>query len=174
MCLSADNIPIPWIQTTMFEPVQIAEVSRISLLSPCVLAVLQYHVSQNDEASKCNDSATDRNKLCKTTMNQMCKSLWDWLSARELCEDSFPFAVKFLFCTEKLGTIKWAKLLHDHLFTCECCTTHSPHWELCGLLLSSHQTFRRLVFNHWCALCKKPLLILSFCVPCSLGLSRGA
>ena len=35
----------------MFEPVQLAEVSRISLLSPCVLAVLQYHLSQNDALS---------------------------------------------------------------------------------------------------------------------------
>ena len=155
MCLSADNIPFHGFRP----PCLIQSRSQKyggSLLSPCVQAVLQYHLSQNDKASKYNDSAIGLNKLCKTTMNSMCKSLWDWLSARELCEDSFPFAVKFVFCTEKPGTIEWQNLARSPV-KCDCCTTHSPHWELCGLLLSSHQTFRRLVYDYWCALCKKPL-----------------
>ena len=79
----ADNSNLPWNLLTIFHLDQIAEVSRMYLLSPCVLPVLQNHVSQNDEASKYNDSTTDLHRRCQNPVNCLCKSLSNWPSARE-------------------------------------------------------------------------------------------
>ena len=60
-----DNNNIPWDQPTMFHRDQIAEVSRVPLPAPCVLPVLLYHVSRNDEALMYMDSLIDLHNLCQ-------------------------------------------------------------------------------------------------------------
>ena len=48
-----------------FHQQQVAAVSLMFLVSPCVLSVLQYHLSQIDEAVKYSDSKMDLDKLSK-------------------------------------------------------------------------------------------------------------
>ena len=43
---------------------QIAEASRMFLLSPCVLPVLRYHLAWNGEVLRYNDSMIDLHRLC--------------------------------------------------------------------------------------------------------------
>ena len=65
MNVFADNNNIPRDQPTMFHLDQIAEVSRMPLPAPSVLAVLLYHVSRNDEALVYMDTIIDLHKLCQ-------------------------------------------------------------------------------------------------------------
>ena len=70
------------------------------LVSPCVLPVLQYHLSQIDEAVKYSDSKIDLDKLFQTQAMYPYTSLLDRLTARETFVNSFRFPVKILFGTD--------------------------------------------------------------------------
>ena len=60
------NSSIPWDQPTIFINTQVAEVSLMFLVSPFVLPVLQYHLSQIDEAVKYSDTKINLDKLFQT------------------------------------------------------------------------------------------------------------
>ena len=102
----ADNSNMPWNKPTIFHPGWTEEVSRLVLLSPCILPALHCHSFRNDGTLKYNDSIIDLHRLCQIPANCLCKSLLDWLSAREPFGDSFPFTEKSLFCTDKPVTIQ--------------------------------------------------------------------
>ena len=139
-------------------PDQITEVSRRFLLPLCVLPVLRYHLSQNDEASKYNDSTIDLHKLCQPPVSYLCISLLDWHSDREHLKDSFRFPVKFLFLARTSLQPLSGKILHDHRAPVIVTKLMFLTANYCGPLLSSHQTFRRVELKYRCACCKEPLL----------------
>ena len=61
-------------------------------------------------------------------------------TARETSLSSFPSREKFVFYTDKIESIEWQDLVpRQHID--DCFEIHLPHWGLCDLLLSSHQTF---------------------------------
>ena len=67
----AENSNIPWNQPNILHPNQTAEVPRMHLLSPCVSVVLQYHLSQTDEALKYNDATKDLHKSLHCPVNSL-------------------------------------------------------------------------------------------------------
>ena len=79
-------------------------------------------------------------KIFQIPMNCRCKLLLAFLTAQEMFVTSFPFPEKFLLCTDKTESIEWQGLV-PRLRTGDCFEIHLPHWGLCDLLLSSHQTF---------------------------------
>ena len=89
-----------------FHQHQVAEVSLMLLVSPSVLPVLQYHLSQIDEAVKYSDSKIDLDKLFQTQAMYPYTSLLDRLTARETFVNSFRFPVKILFGTDAIATIE--------------------------------------------------------------------
>ena len=127
----ADNSNTPWNQPTIFHPDRTAAISRMFLLSLCVLPVLHKIWLRTTRRQTYNGSTIDLHKLCQIPVSYLCKSPSDWLSVREkeTFEGSFPLPEKSLFCTDKHATIEWPNLARSPR-TCDCCATHNPHWEL--------------------------------------------
>ena len=91
-----------------------------------------------------------------------------WL--QELFASSFVFPEKYLFCTDMTGSIGWpspAPRLHID----DCFEIYNFHWELCDLLLSSHQNFLHELRLRQCVVCTGLLWLWSFYRSRNFGLS---
>ena len=127
-------------------------------------------MSQDDEVLTCNDSRIILHRLCRTPRNCQCKWLSAFLKAQWISADSFPFSVKFLFYTDTLESIVLPNLV-PRLRIGDCFEIHNLHWELCDLLLSSHQNFLLEVGLCQCVFCKEPLSSWSSCISRNSDLS---
>ena len=127
-------------------------------------------MSQDGEVLTCNDSRIILHRLCRTPRNCQCKWLSAFLKAQWISADSFPFSVKFLFYTDTLESIVLPNLV-PRLRIGDCFEIHNLHWELCDLLLSSHQNFLLEVGLCQCVFCKEPLSSWSSCISRNSDLS---
>ena len=76
--------------------------------------------------------------------------------SKNFCKLLCVFFEKFLFCTDTTGSIGWpspAPRLHID----DCSEIQNFHWELCHLLLSSHQNFLHEVRLRQWFFCTGPL-----------------
>ena len=76
-------------------------------------------------------------------------------TARETFINSLPFPEKFSFYKDQIVSTEWLDSV-PHLRIGDCFEIHLPHWGLCDLLFSSHQTFLLEVLLRQCVFCKEP------------------
>ena len=117
-----------------------------------------------------NDSKKDLHKLRQIPRTWQCKWLQVSYLAPRPFERSFVFLEKVLFCTGTTGSIGWPSLA-PRLHIDDCFEIHNFHWELCDLLLSSHQNFLHGVRLCQCVWSAEPLWFWSSGRSRNFGLS---
>ena len=141
---------------TNFHVDPIATIQQRYLLLLCVPLSQQAHLFLICVVSTYNDSRKDLHRLCQIPRNCQCK----WLQVSHLAPRTFAsffvFPEKFLFCTDMTGSIGWPSRA-PRLHIDDCFEIHNLRWELCDLLLSSHQTFLLYVRLCQCVFCMGPL-----------------
>ena len=98
-----------------------------------------YHSSRIDGVLKHHDSMISLHKICRIPMSCQYKWLSAFPAARRTSVNSFPSPEKFSSYTDKIESTEWPnRVPRQHIY--ECFGIHRPHWELCDLLSSGHQT----------------------------------
>ena len=138
--LNVSQMSTTWNLPTNFHPDQIATILQRYLLSLCVLLYQQSLLFPICVVSTYNDSRKDLHKLCQIPRNCQCRWLLVSFRVPETFASFSGFLVKFLFCTDMLGSIEWLSPA-PRLHIGDCFEIHNLHWELCDLLLSNHQNF---------------------------------
>ena len=91
-------------------------------------------------------------------------------TAQETFVDSSPSPESAVFFTDMIGSIEWPNLA-PRLHIDDCFEIHILHWELCDLLLSSHESSLLDVLHHQSVFFKEPLWSWSSCILRFFGLS---
>ena len=126
--------------------------SRGNFFLLCALLFQQSHLFLICVVQTCNDSRWDLHKICRIPRNCQCKWLYVSSPIPRAFASSFVFPEKFLFCTDTLGSTEWLSPA-PRLHIGDCFEIRNFHWELCDLLLSSHQNFQQEVRLHHCVSC---------------------
>ena len=135
----ADRKSLPWNLPTNFHSDLIATIRQRCLLFLCALLFQQSHLFPIGVVSTYNDSRKDLHRLCQIPRNCQCKWTLGFLfGSKNFCK---LLSVSWeVFVLHGSGSIGWpspAPRLHID----DCFEIHNFHWELCDLLLSSHQNF---------------------------------
>ena len=152
----AKKYSIPRNLPTNFHLDPIATIQQRCLLLLCALLFQQSHWFLICVVSTYNDSRKDLHRLCQFPRNWQSKWLWVSYLAPRTFAGSFAFPQKFLFGTDTTWSVRWPSLA-PRLHIGDCFEIHNFHWELCDLLLSSHQNFLHEVWLRQCVFCTGPL-----------------
>ena len=133
-----DRCNTPWNLPSNFHSDLIATIRQRCLPLLSALLFQQSHLFLICVVSTYNDSRKDLHRLCHTPRNCQCKWPYDSFRAPGTFASFFEFPVKFLFCTDTLGSIEWLSPA-PRLHIGDCFEIHSLHWGPCDLLLSNHQ-----------------------------------